>query len=174
MAISSSLRRAHVMPTRRWYADKINAAVTVFVSIRTKSHSDNWFQNFRGTVEAIPEIVEFYRMSGDVDYLLRVVVPDIKSYDAVYKKLIRAADFMDVSSSFAMEELKFTTTMPLTVGESNRENVNLQVGSTPRSLWVLLRVRNRIQLLGEAQEAMCRSGPHGDHEVGLRDPCSYT
>lgn len=131
------------MPTRRWYADKINAAVTVFVSIRTKSHSDNWFQNFRGTVEAIPEIVEFYRMSGDVDYLLRVVVPDIKSYDAVYKKLIRAADFMDVSSSFAMEELKFTTTMPLTVGESNREIVNLQVGSTPRSLCVLLRVRNR-------------------------------
>lgn len=95
-------------------ASKINAAVTVFVSIRTKSHSQAWFENFRATVESIPEVVEFYRMSGVVDYLLRVVVPDITSYDAVYKKLTRAADLMDVSSSFAMEELKFTTAMPLT------------------------------------------------------------
>ena len=58
-------------------------------------------------------MVEFYRMSGDVDYLLRVVVPDIAAYDAVYKKLIRGSDLFDVSSSFAMEEIKFTTELPL-------------------------------------------------------------
>ena len=155
-------------------ADKLNLGVSVFIAVRTNQHNAEWAERFKKTVIGFPEVVDFFRLSGDVDYLIRAVVPDIAAYDAVYKKLIRAADFMDVSSSFAMEELKFTTTMPLTVGESNRENVNLQVGSTPRSLWVLLRVRNRIQLLGEAQEAMCRSGPHGDHEVGLRDPCSYT
>ena len=67
----------------------------------------------RATVEAIPEVVEFYRMSGDVDYLLRVVVPDIAAYDKVYKRLTASTQLFDVSSSFAMEELKFTTALPL-------------------------------------------------------------
>lgn len=92
---------------------KINLAVTVFVGVRTNQHSQAWFEGFRDTVRDIPEIVEFYRMSGDVDYLLRVVVPDIAAYDAVYKRLIRSVELADVSSSFAMEELKFTTALPL-------------------------------------------------------------
>ena len=92
---------------------KINLAVTAFVAVRTNQHNQAWFDSFRDAVRDIPEIVEFYRMSGDVDYLLRVVVPDIAAYDAVYKRLIRSVDLSDVSTSFAMEELKFTTALPL-------------------------------------------------------------
>ena len=93
--------------------DKVNGGVTVFVAVRTSTHSQEWFERFRGAVQAIPEVVEFYRMSGDVDYLLRVVVPDIRAYDAVYKRLTQAVALSDVSSSFAMEEIKFTTALPL-------------------------------------------------------------
>ena len=92
---------------------KVNVGVTVFVSVRTNTHTQAWFNQFRATVEAIPEVVEFYRMSGDIDYLLRVVVPDIGAYDKVYKRLIVGTQLFDVSSSFAMEELKFTTALPL-------------------------------------------------------------
>ena len=92
---------------------KVNLGVTVFVAIRTNQHSQAWFERFRDAVCAIPEVVEFYRMSGDVDYLLRVVAPDIAAYDQIYKRLIREVDLSDVSSSFAMEELKFTTALPL-------------------------------------------------------------
>ena len=92
---------------------KVNVAVTVFVAVRTNTHTEQWFNRFRATVEAIPEVVEFYRMSGEVDYLLRVVVPDIAAYDKVYKRLIAGTQLFDVSSSFAMEELKFTTALPL-------------------------------------------------------------
>ncbi len=91
---------------------KLNLGVTVFVSIRTNTHTQEWFDSFQAVVEAIPEVVEFYRMSGDVDYLLRVVVPDIAAYDRVYKRLIAGTSLFDVSSSFAMEELKFTTALP--------------------------------------------------------------
>ncbi|WP_022979553.1 Lrp/AsnC family transcriptional regulator [Ideonella sp. B508-1] len=94
-------------------AKKVNVGVTVFVSVRTSVHTDDWFRQFRATVQAIPEVVEFYRMSGDVDYLLRVVVPDIAAYDSVYKRLIAGTNLADVSSSFAMEELKLTTALPL-------------------------------------------------------------
>eukprot|EP01031_Cornospumella_fuschlensis_P010508 gene10508-12876_t len=92
---------------------KVNVGVTVFVSVRTSTHSQEWFDAFKATVQAIPEVVEFYRMSGDVDYLLRVVVPDIAAYDRVYKRLIAGTQLHDVSSSFAMEELKLTTALPL-------------------------------------------------------------
>ena len=92
---------------------KINVGVTVFVSVRTSTHTQSWFEQFKATVQAIPEVVEFYRMSGDVDYLLRVVVPDIAAYDRVYKRLIAGTNLHDVSSSFAMEELKLTTALPL-------------------------------------------------------------
>jgi Lrp/AsnC family transcriptional regulator len=92
---------------------KLNLAVTVFVSVKTSQHNQDWFEKFHAAVRVIPEVVEFYRMSGDVDYLLRVVVPDIAAYDSVYQRLIRSSDLFDVSSSFAMEELKFTTALPL-------------------------------------------------------------
>jgi Lrp/AsnC family transcriptional regulator len=92
---------------------KVNLGVTVFVAVRTNQHNAAWLATFRSAVKDIQEIVEFYRMSGDVDYLLRVVVPDIAAYDAVYQRLIREVPLSDVSSSFAMEELKYTTALPL-------------------------------------------------------------
>ncbi|KQT57326.1 MULTISPECIES: Lrp/AsnC family transcriptional regulator [unclassified Aureimonas] len=92
---------------------RINLRVTVFVSIRTNSHSTEWLKRFSEVVGDFPEVVEFYRMSGDVDYLLRVVVPDIGAYDAFYKRLIARIEIRDVSSSFAMEQIKYTTEMPL-------------------------------------------------------------
>jgi len=93
--------------------DKVNAGVNVFVSIRTNQHSLEWASKFCRAAAQIPEVVEFYRMSGRVDYLLRVVVPNIAAYDEVYKKLIKAADLYDVTSSFAMETIKYTTALPL-------------------------------------------------------------
>lgn len=92
---------------------RLNVGVTVFVSIRTNQHNAEWLARFHAAVTAIPEVVEFYRMSGEVDYLLRVVVPDIAGYDGVYKRLIREVELFDVSSSFAMEQLKYTTALPL-------------------------------------------------------------
>ncbi len=94
-------------------AKKLGVGVTVFVSVRTNQHNAAWFERFAKGVAEIPEVVEFYRMSGDIDYLLRVVVPDIEGYDAVYKRLIRIAELHDVSSSFAMEQIKYTTALPL-------------------------------------------------------------
>jgi Lrp/AsnC family transcriptional regulator len=91
----------------------VNVNVTVFVAVRTRTHTAAWFDRFKGVVEAIPEVVEFYRMSGEIDYLLRVVVPDIAAYDKVYKRLIADSELSDVSSSFAMEQIKFTTALPL-------------------------------------------------------------
>ncbi len=93
--------------------DKLNVGTTVFVSVKTSQHDLGWFESFAKAVTAIPEVVEFYRMSGDIDYLLRIVVPDIAAYDAVYKRLIKLADLTDVSSSFAMEQIKYTTALPV-------------------------------------------------------------
>ncbi|MFD0986816.1 Leucine-responsive regulatory protein [Methyloligella halotolerans] len=92
---------------------KVNVGVTVFVSITTSHHAQDWLDQFHGVLSAFPEIVEFYRMSGEVDYLLRVVVPDIEHYDAFYKKLISQIELTEVSSAFAMEQIKFTTSLPL-------------------------------------------------------------
>lgn len=94
-------------------AEKLNVGVTVFVFIRTNQHTPAWLRSFAKAVSNIPEVVEIYRMSGDIDYLLRVVVPDIAGYDGVYKKLIKDVELYDVSSSFAMEQLKFTTALPV-------------------------------------------------------------
>ena len=92
---------------------KINTKVTVFVSVRTNTHSIEWLRRFSEVVVEFPEVVEFYRMSGDVDYLLRVVVPDIAAYDAFYKRMIAKIEIRDVSSAFAMEQIKYTTQLPL-------------------------------------------------------------
>ena len=96
---------------------KVNVGVTVFVAVRTSTHMQAWFDRFKAVVDVIPEIVEFYRMSGEIDYLLRVVVPDIAAYDKVYKRLIADTELFDVSSSFAMEEIKFTTALPLSYAQ---------------------------------------------------------
>ncbi|WP_420403186.1 Lrp/AsnC family transcriptional regulator [Nisaea sp.] len=91
----------------------VDVPLTVFVMIRTSQHSEGWLEKFAKGVSDIPEVLEFYRMSGTVDYLLRVVVPSVDAYDAVYKRLISIADLAEVSSSFAMEEIKYTTALPL-------------------------------------------------------------
>lgn len=87
--------------------------MTVFVTIRASEHSEEWLNNFASVVRSIPEVVEFYRMTGDVDYLLKLRVQNITAYDAVYKQLIRTVRLTDVSATFAMEELKHTTALPL-------------------------------------------------------------
>ena len=87
--------------------------MTVFVAIKTADHSDEWLETFAKAVALIPEVVEFYRMSGETDYLLKLLVESIADYDRVYKKLIRSAKLNDVSSSFAMETIKYTTAIPL-------------------------------------------------------------
>ena len=92
---------------------KVNAKVTVFVFVTTNQHNDDWLTRFARIIGEFPEVVEFYRMSGQVDYLLKVVVPDIEAYDALYKKLISRIEISDVSSAFAMERIKNTTALPL-------------------------------------------------------------
>ena len=93
---------------------KLNVGVTVFVSVKTNQHDMAWLERFAKAVDDIPEVVEFYRMSGEIDYLLRIVVPSIDAYDTVYKRLIERVSLSDVSSSFAMEQIKYTTSLPLT------------------------------------------------------------
>src|SRR5690606_17126135 len=92
---------------------KVNVGVTAFVFVRTNQHGLDWLERFAEAVRDLPEVVEFYRMSGQVDYLLKVVVPDIEAYDRFYKKLISKIELADVSSSFAMEQIKYTTALPL-------------------------------------------------------------
>lgn len=132
LPLAELARRVHLSPTPCWRriqklqasgvirkqvvlldAGKVNAGVTVFVSVKTNQHNAAWLERFAQGVREIPEVVELYRMSGDIDYLLRIVVQDIQGYDAIYKKLIRTAELFDVSSSFAMEQLKYTTALPL-------------------------------------------------------------
>jgi Lrp/AsnC family transcriptional regulator len=94
-------------------ARKLGVGTTVFVAVRTNEHTEAWAALFTRAVEAIPEVVEAYRMSGETDYLLRVVVSDIGDYDRIYKQLIAAVPLHDVSSSFAMEQLKYSTALPV-------------------------------------------------------------
>jgi Lrp/AsnC family transcriptional regulator len=94
-------------------ARTLNVGTTVFVMLKTAKHNQAWFDKFVGVVGDIPEVTEIHRMSGDVDYLMRIVVPDIDAYDVVYKRLIAAVEFLDVSASFALETIKYTTALPL-------------------------------------------------------------
>ena len=94
--------------------DQLNVGVDAFVAIRTDEHNKRWLDDFAKAVAAFPEVIELYRMSGEVDYLMRVVVPDLAAYDNFYLRLIREVNLYDVSSSFAMERIKYTTALPLT------------------------------------------------------------
>ena len=91
----------------------VGLPVTVFVSIRAGQHDEKWLARFAAVVSALPEVQEFHRMSGDVDYLLKVVASSIEGYDCFYKKLISLADMAGVSSAFSMEQIKSTTALPL-------------------------------------------------------------
>ena len=95
-------------------ARALNLGTTVFVTLKTAKHNAAWFEQFVRSVREIPEITEIYRMSGDVDYLVRIVVPDIAAYDVVYKRRISTVEFLYVSASFALETIKYTTALPLT------------------------------------------------------------
>jgi Lrp/AsnC family transcriptional regulator len=95
-------------------AHSLNVATTVFVMLKTAHHNEAWFEKFVRAVRDIPEVTEIHRMSGHIDYLMRIVVPDIDAYDVVYKRMIAAVDFLDVSASFSLETIKSTTALPLT------------------------------------------------------------
>ena len=94
-------------------AEALGFTLTVFALVRTNQHSDAWFAKFRRTIESIPEILEFHRTSGDIDYLLRIVTRDMRHYDEIYKRLIRKVDFADISSTFVMETVKSGTALPI-------------------------------------------------------------
>ena len=98
--------------------EKIGLGITVFVSIETGDHSQDWLKRFADVVGAMPEVMEFYRMAGDVDYMLRVVVADIAGYDTFYKKLIATVPLKNVTSRFAMECIKSTTMLPIALAEA--------------------------------------------------------
>jgi Lrp/AsnC family transcriptional regulator len=93
--------------------EKLDLGLVVFVSVRTSRHDQEWLDAFAGAAATMPEVTEFYRLSGDTDYLLKVLVRDIAAYDTFYKRLIAAVPLSDVSSAFAMEQIKSTTALPV-------------------------------------------------------------
>jgi len=93
--------------------ESIGVGLSVFVSIETGDHSSAWLSKFAQTVTAMPEVMEFHRMAGDIDYMLRVAVPDMQAYDAFYKRLIDTMPLKNVTSRFSMERVKSTTAYPL-------------------------------------------------------------
>ncbi|MDZ3831882.1 MAG: Lrp/AsnC family transcriptional regulator [Sphingopyxis sp.] len=93
--------------------ESVGWGVTVFVAIKTNDHSEAWLTKFAAAASQIEEVVEFYRIAGDVDYLLKLLVRDVTDYDRVYKKLASAVSMSDVSASFAMERIKYETAVPI-------------------------------------------------------------
>ena len=93
-------------------ADKLNLGLSVFIQIRTNQHDPDWLNNFASVIREMPEILGAYRMTGDLDYLIRARVTDVAAYDRLYQRLIKRVDISDVAASFVMEELKETTELP--------------------------------------------------------------
>ena len=93
-------------------ANALGLSLTVFISVKTSQHNEAWANRFRSIVEDLPGVLEVHRMGGEIDYLIKAVVPDMAGYDALYKELIKA-DIFDVSASFVMEAIKETTELPL-------------------------------------------------------------
>jgi len=93
--------------------EALGLSLTAFISVKTAHHTEAWLKKFAEVIRRIPEVVEVHRMSGEIDYLLKVVVPDMAHYDRVYKRLISASEFSDVTSTFSMEVLKETTELPV-------------------------------------------------------------
>jgi Lrp/AsnC family transcriptional regulator len=111
--------------------EKLNLGVSVFIAVKTNQHNAEWVDRFRKTVNSFPEVVDFFRLSGDVDYLIRAVVPDIRAYDELYRRLIEKIDLYDVSSMFAMEQIKSTTELPLVYAASERTQANRSARHAP-------------------------------------------
>jgi len=93
-------------------ANKLGLSLTVYISIRTNQHNENWFNNFKRITDELDQVLEVHRMSGDLDYLIKAVVKDMPDFDNLYQQLIKA-DLSDVSSSFVMEQMKSTTELPI-------------------------------------------------------------
>mgnify|MGYP001322260487 CR=1 FL=1 len=93
--------------------ERFGFGLTAFVSVRTNEHNERWLQTFSEGISKIDEVVEFYRLSGQYDYLLKILAKDVADYDRVYKRIIKIAPLSDVSSSFAMERIKSTTALPI-------------------------------------------------------------
>ena len=110
---SSIVRHWDVAQCYPQLASFANVGLTGFIAIKTANHDEAWLKRFADGVSAIPEVVEFHRMAGDTDYLLKIVTKDIESYDAIYKRLIKVVDLNDVSASFSMEVIKSTTEVPV-------------------------------------------------------------
>jgi len=94
-------------------ADRLGFGLTVFVSIKTGEHSSRWLKEFSSKITAMPEVMELHRMAGEVDYMLKVVVRDMESFDEFYKRLIGVAALSEVTSRFSMEKIKETTALPI-------------------------------------------------------------
>lgn len=94
-------------------AGQLGFGLTVFVSIKTGEHSTEWLQEFSSTITAMPEVLEFHRMAGEVDYMLKVVVRDMAAFDEFYKRLIEITALSEVTSRFSMETIKETTALPI-------------------------------------------------------------
>ena len=93
--------------------EKLGLNLTVYSAIRTHEHTAQWFRKFHRMVSAMDNVMEVHRLSGDIDYLIRAVVPDMRSYDEMYREMISRVNLFDVSSSFSMETIKYTTELPL-------------------------------------------------------------
>ncbi|MDR9827947.1 Lrp/AsnC family transcriptional regulator [Vibrio sp. FNV 38] len=94
--------------------EKLSLSFTAFVMIKTSNHSNPWYEAFVATVNEFPEVMEFYRMAGEYDYMMKVQVKDMKCFDAFYKKLVNSVEgISNVTSTFAMEPLKYTTALPI-------------------------------------------------------------
>ena len=94
-------------------AEKLGYPLTVFAILRVREHSADWYEKFVSQIVSRPEVVEFYRMSGDVDYMAKLVVRDVRHYDEIYKEIVKIGPLLDVSASFAMEDIKNTTAVPI-------------------------------------------------------------
>ncbi len=94
--------------------EKLGLYFTAFVMVKTSDHSHEWYANFVDTASEFPEVMEFYRMAGEYDYMMRVLVQDMKSFDNFYKQLVNSVEgITNVTSTFAMETLKYTTALPV-------------------------------------------------------------
>ncbi len=93
--------------------ERLGFGLTVFVSVRTGEHSGEWLRGFAESVSAMPEVQEFHRMAGEIDYMLKVVVPDMRAFDAFYKRLVDSTPLVEVTSRFSMETIKETTALPI-------------------------------------------------------------
>ena len=94
-------------------AKQLKVGLTVFISVRTNQHDPDWLEGFAKATKSMPEILGTYRMSGDLDYLIRAQVADMEAYDRLYQRLIQRVELSDVSASFVMEQIKETTALPL-------------------------------------------------------------